>query len=109
MTVTRRMKLAALVLTSAVLPACSAADAHPPPSTESGQIGPPNAANPDPDAGAERCAPRTMRECTQTFHGDDGSLLYCRPSFEFCRADGAGWHKCGRFSKSPKGEMIPPD
>jgi len=61
------------------------------------------------DAAAEACPPRTKRECMQTFVGADGKMIDCRPSFEWCRADGSGWHPCGKARTGANGEDVAPD
>src|SRR5262249_49564837 len=51
-----------------------------------------NTANPN----NEECTPRTKRECILTFRTPSGEIAECRASFEWCRADGHGWHPCGK-------------
>lgn len=51
---------------------------------------------------SEPCPPRTKRECMVLFRTISGQTQYCTQSFQWCRADGNGWHKCGfSVSKPP--------
>lgn len=91
---------------SALLAACSAAD-RPPAADFAGEVTPPpvgagsaTPSEPTIDAGADAdagdsCPPRSKRECMTTFRTVTGQVQSCSQSFQWCRADGTGWHKCG--------------
>lgn len=107
--------LAAAAAAAAALGAlggCMLSDAPPASSDPVGTITPPPAPTVEVDAGAdaagELCPPRTKRECMTTFV-TAGQVRDCRFSFEWCKADGSGWHPCGKQGKDANGVAIAPD
>jgi len=111
----RAPALICVVAASALLVACSGGE--PPPSAAfstgtpapvlplaDAEAGP---SEPTLDGGAEPeesepCPPRTKRECMVLFRSISGQTQHCTQSFQWCRGDGKGWHKCGfSVSKPP--------
>ena len=95
-----------VVAASTLLVACS--DGAPAPAADFSTQGPqPVIPVVDEDAGTneptadgggeanEPCPPRSKRECMTTFRTLTGQLQNCNQSYQWCRGDGKGWHKCG--------------
>lgn len=104
---------AALAIAATCALACSGGvpDA---PAEELGRITPPAAITFDePPAASDEddatCRPRTKRECMQVVRTAEGLAIVCRESFEYCRADGTGYHPCGHFGVGDRGEPVAPD